>query len=221
LYVHDRQSGQTQRLSYPWQGGEFTNGLLVGPTPPKVSQDGRFVVFSTNSTEIHPDTATSGGTQVYLLDRQSGQLDHLSATPGYSSFNTHADLSANGRYVAWASRKFSFQGPANPSADMRAIWVLDRQTGQKVNVTTPLGPLHEDGAVNLDLSPDGSVIAFTWRIADPASPIFARPLLYAVELLGSPVPQRPAAPVPTGLLSTWALMGLLVLFAYRRFRYLR
>lgn len=91
---------------------------------------------------------------MYLLDRQSGVLEVISRnaeTTGYSSFNSPSDMSDDGRYVAWLSRAFEFSGPPNPTADQRAIWVLDRQTGQRVNVTTPLGPLLRDSDISLDL----------------------------------------------------------------------
>lgn len=196
LYWHDRQTGTIERLSQPWNGGEFIAPIQVGPTPPRVSRDGRYVFFTTNSAEVHPESPGDGGTYAYLLDRQGGGLEFISQTPGYPSFNTWQDISDDGRYLAWASRNSVFLGPPNPPPDMRAIWVLDRETGQRVNVTAPLGPLYEDSAISLDLSQDGSNIAFSWRIADPASSVFARPLLYTVGLRGTQ-PPPPATPVPT------------------------
>src|SRR5690606_27659795 len=106
----------SDRLTFPWEGGEFQAVFNIGPTPPRVSADGRFVVFQTSSTEIHPDAQALGGTQVYLVDRQASELELISRTPGYASYNTFADISDDGRYVAWASRNFSFQGPPDPPA---------------------------------------------------------------------------------------------------------
>lgn len=220
VFVRDRQTGTIERLTRPWAGPEF-QGAPVTLQQPRISADGRFVVFASNSTELHPETATAGGTRVYVLDRQTGQLEHVSATPGYSSFNTNPRISDDGRYVAWSTRNFSFNGPPDPPADMRAIWVLDRHTGQRVNVTAPLGPLHQDNAVFMDLAPDSRAVAFNWRIADPAHPLFARDMLYTVQLRGSP-PAAPPVPVP--VVSAW-LLGLLaaavLLGGWARFRRVR
>ncbi len=208
LYLRDRSARTTERLTFPAAGGEFSEGLQVGPTPPRISQNGRWIVLSSNSTQLHPAITTQSGTHVYLLDRQTGSLEHLSATPGYASFNTNVDISDDERYVAWASRNFSFQGPANPSTDMRAIWVLDRQTGQRVNVAQPLGPLFNDNNITLDLSADGSVIAFSWRVANPSSPVFGRLLLYTVELNG---PQPPAVVIPVPWMTSRGIALLVAL----------
>ena len=222
LYLRDRVTGNIERLTYPWQGGEFQ-----APPPfqfyissgPRVSADGRFVVFSSNSGELHPDSPGDGGSYVYLLDRQNGQLDLLSRTPGYVSGNFSPDISDDGRYIAWMSRNFSFQGPANPPPSMRALWVLDRQTGQRVNVAESLGPLDGDTGISLDLSGDGSMIAFTWRIADPTHPQYRLDMVYTVDLRG---PQPYVAPQPVPIMpDRWALYGLgslLLLLGLRRLR---
>lgn len=208
LYLRDRVTGAVERLTYPWQGGEFQAPFNAGPTSANASADGRYIVFETDHPEIHPDAPDDGGTYVYLLDRMTSELELLSPTPGYPSYNLHADISDDGRYVAWHSRNFSFNGPPNPPADLRAIWVLDRQTGQRVNVTAPLGPLYLDNNISMDLSPDGSMIAFTWRSGDPSSSIFARTLIYTAQLRGT-LPSAPPAPVPVGL-GSW-LIALTVL----------
>lgn len=222
IYVRDRQTGSIERLTYPWQGGEFQ------APPPfqfymsggfRISADGRFVVFSSSSRELHPDPETLSGTRLYLLDRQTGEVEHLSSTPGYSSFNAHADISDDGRYVAWASRNFTFQGPANPLPSTRALWVLDRHTGQRVNVAESLGPLHGDTGISLELSGDGSMIAFTWRLANPAQPNYFPERLYTVDLRG-PQPYVAPQPVPTTTdkRTLLGIAALLLLFGLRRLR---
>lgn len=215
LYVRDRETGNIERLTYPWAGGEFVTPLDIGPLQPRMSADGRFVVFSTNNAEIHADAPGDGGTYSYLLDRQTQQLTLLSPTPGYPSYNVGVDISDDGRFVAWHSRNGSFMGPANPPADMRAIWVLDRQTGQRVNVTATLGPLYLDNTINFDLSPDGSMIAFSWRIADTNHPLFGRLLLYTAQLRGAQ-PAAPPTPVPALSFVFLSLLGIGVLLLGRQ-----
>lgn len=66
LYVRDRQTGQLERLTYPWTGGEFISPLDIGQFLPQISADGRFVVFSTNNPEVHAEAPGDGGTYAYL-----------------------------------------------------------------------------------------------------------------------------------------------------------
>lgn len=88
-------------------------------------------------------------------------------------------------------------------------------------MTAPLGPLHLDNNIELDLAPDGSAIAFTWRVADPTSPVSGPPLVYTVDLRGTPPPPPPpATPVPAT--SAWLVLllagGVLLLAAGRHRR---
>ena len=82
-----------------------------------------------------------------------------------------------------------------------------------------LGPLHGDTGISLDLSGDGSMIAFTWRIADPAHPQYRVDMLYTVDLRG-PQPYAAPQPVPS-MPDRWALYGLgslLLLFGLHHLR---
>lgn len=211
LYLRDRHSGTTQRLTYPWHGGEFTGEMVLGIGSPRVTPDGRFVIFSSNHPEVLPvdpdiDPLTL---QVYLLDRQSGLTERVSVdengVPG-DSFNGVVDMSDDGRYLAFFSRSTNL--PAGGSA----IYVIDRQTGEWVNVAAPLGP-GGGASPNLELARDGSAIAFSWRVTDPALPdLYDRTLMYVVDMGVAGTPPEPVpVPVP-GPGRGWVLMlaGLLI-----------
>ena len=210
LYLRDRSTATTTRLTRPWHGGEFQEGMSLDIYRPQISADGRNVLFSSRSRElIQGDSQIEFMTQqVYVLDRQSGQLERLSATaegePG-NHYNGVADLSDDGRYVAFYSQSTNL-----PAGD-RAIYVTDRLSGESVNVTEPLGS-NVGRQPNLDLAADGSAIAFSWRSANAALPdLFDRVLVYTVELQGDGPPSPPARPVPTLATRGWMLLALFFL----------
>lgn len=196
LYLRDRQAGTTQRLTYPWQGGEFTDGMVMGGGSPRITPDGRYVIYSSSHPEVLPydPSVTLLWQQVYLLDRQTGNTERISVDaagmPG-DGFNGTVDMSDDGRYLAFFSRA------SNLPAGGRAIYVIDRQTGTWANVTAPLGP-DSGGSPNLELARDGSAIAFTWRVTDPALPALRdRTLMYVVDLgIAGPAPEPVAVPGP-------------------------
>lgn len=108
-------------------------------------------------------------------------------------------MSSNGRIVAYytvATRML-----ATPSVDP-AIYVKDMVTGDVINVTASLGRMAPFQAPMMDLSADGSVLAFTWYTSDPSDPaVFNRALVYTVELRGI----QPTAPTPVPGLSRVAV----------------
>lgn len=87
VFVHDRTSGVTERVSVSSTGGEG-DGSSYGAA---VSFDGRFVAFGTNATNLVPGV-TGGGT--FVRDRQA--VTTTQAMGRLGSFS----LSGDGRYLA-------------------------------------------------------------------------------------------------------------------------
>lgn len=205
LYVRDRAAGTTQRLTRPWHGGEFDPPMAVDIYRPRLTVDGRWLMFASSGTELLPGDprGLSLQSQVYLLDRDNGSYERISigsdGQPG-NAYSGVVDMSDDGRFLAFFSRA------SNLPAGGSAIYAIDRLTGAWVNVTQSLGPLvGVSTQPNLEMARDGSAIAFSWRSADAASPYFDRGLIFTVELRGA---QAAALPVPA--LAQW-LTALLVL----------
>ncbi len=217
LFLRDRQAGTTTRLTYPWHGGEFevSPGYTYDPTSPGISADGRHVVFAASGQEF-VENYESIYVQVYWLDRQSGEVEPLSRAldggPSNGS-NQRVSISADARYVAFFSRATNLPAPGPTPA----IYVLDRLTGELVNVTAPLGGLPDLTSILLDLAHDGSAITFIWRATNPTLPPDwqGRLLVYTVALRGAPPP--PPVPVPAasprGL--GWLVLLMLLAAGYR------
>jgi Tol biopolymer transport system component len=74
IFVHDRATGQTTRVSVATDGTQ-ANNTSVNPT---LSVDGRYVAFdsfATNLTDEKPD----GPKQTFVYDRETGRTTRASA----------------------------------------------------------------------------------------------------------------------------------------------
>ncbi len=214
LFLRNRQTGTSHRLTYPWHGGEFSSSTSLNYVP-SVSRNARHVAFASSSTEFRPDPAHPF-LQVYVLDRDADALELVSQSttgePG-DSFSGAPSISADGRYIAFYSRASNLPG-GGPTP---AIYVVDRHTGEWANVTAPLGGQLRINTPYLDLAQDGSALAFDWWASNPELPPdqIGRQLIYTVEL-GTAVARAPAQPVPS--LRSWSLVllvGMVLLIVAR------
>ncbi len=216
LFLRDRQTGTSHRLTYPWHGGEFSTAPSFNYRP-SVSRNARHVAFASSSTEFRPDP-THPYLQVYVLDRDADALELVSQSttgePG-DSFSGAPSISADGRYIAFYSRATNLPG-GGPTP---AIYVVDRHTGEWANVTAPLGGQLRINTPYLDLAQDGSALAFDWWASNPELPPdqIGRQLIYTVELGTAPL-RAQAQPVPA--MRPWAfavlMASLLIVFAGMR-----
>lgn len=167
IYVHDRQSGQTTRMSVDSAGGQI-NGWAWRPT---ISGDGRYVAFQSDSDDLDGGYP-NGLDDVFVHDRQTGET-HLVSADAAGHPGNHASwaaaLSANGRYVAFASNASNLVGGDTQTCEddyygtisCPDIFVRDLQTGQTSRVS--LSTAGEQGnaeSYNPDISPDGQYVAF-------------------------------------------------------------
>ena len=159
IYVHDRQTGETTRVSVASDGTPGRDASWL----PSVSADGRTVAFVSIAHNLVPGGTT--GCDVFVHDRQTGETILILAAAGTqgSAYSWLASLSADGSTVAlWSS-----------ATDLRAgdvysrdeILVRDRQTQQLSRVSVASGGVQgNDNSFHPSLSADGSTVAF-WSIA--------------------------------------------------------
>jgi Tol biopolymer transport system component len=109
IYVHDRTSGQTTRVSVASDGTQG-NGHS---THPRLSGDGRYVVFeSTASNLVTGDT--NGESDVFLHDRTTHATTRVSLGPHGEQLtfaSTAPAISANGAVVAMVTTITTFAAP--------------------------------------------------------------------------------------------------------------
>ncbi len=177
VFVHDRQTGTTvlvSRASSGVQGnGENYLGLGVGPSHRAISSDGRYVVFSSTSTNLVPDDINSAD-DVFVHDRDpdgNGVFDEGNGVTTRVSVSsqgvpgTHpsswATISADGRHVAFMSRAQTLV-PNDTNGTALDIFVHDRLAGTTVMVSVDSagsqGPYESFGPASINT--DGRFIAF-------------------------------------------------------------
>ncbi len=167
IYVHDRTTGVTTRVSVA------TNGMQGDreSDDPHLSADGRFVVFSsTASTLVSGDTPLSG--DVFLHDR----LTHTTTRISTPRSATQADessfggrISADGQVIAFVSASTTLVEPTalppcppNSGPFCNRPYVLDRTTGIPEVVPIPGGvsptPTLPYQVQSVDLSANGRFV---------------------------------------------------------------
>ncbi len=174
VFVHDRQTGQTTRVSVASDGteGNGFSGL------PSISDDGRYVAFYSHADNL-VSSDTNSKTDVFVHDRETGQTTRVSvASDGSQGASTYVwgaldpSISADGRYVAFYSFFNNLvSGDTNDFCDVDHdgyyqeecpdIFVHDRQTSQTTRVSVA-----SDGSEGwgesywASISADGRYVAF-------------------------------------------------------------
>ncbi|PKN65255.1 MAG: hypothetical protein CVU57_11495, partial [Deltaproteobacteria bacterium HGW-Deltaproteobacteria-15] len=158
IFVHDRQTGATTRVSVS-SGGLEGNGFSNGR--PSISADGRYVAFqSTASNLVSGDT--NGKYDIFVHDRQTGATTRVSVSSNGSEGNSNSyspSISSDGSYVAFDSNASNLvPGDTNENYD---IFVHERQTGATSRVSVGSDGSEGNGrSSNPSISADGRYVAF-------------------------------------------------------------
>jgi Tol biopolymer transport system component len=153
IFVHDRQSGATERVG----ASTIFGSLVVGSNRLGLSADGRYVTFISWARSFTSDTLT---TAVYVSDRQSGILHRIATGFDRPSVSTPA-ISATGRYVAFVATRGFTTGSYTPY--FRAgVYIYDRslQRTDRVDVNSNEEPGNLPGK-EPSISSNGRYVAFT------------------------------------------------------------
>ena len=117
MFVRDRRSGTTQRVSVATDGTQANNDNYS----PAISADGRYVTFQSDASNLVPGD-TNGTWDVFVRDRQSGTTQRVNVATDGTQANSGSDspaISADGRYVAFASYASNLvPGDTNHSEDV-------------------------------------------------------------------------------------------------------
>ena len=117
VFVRDRQSGTTERVSVATDGTQANNDNYS----PAISADGRYVTFQSDASNLVPGD-TNGTWDVFVRDRQSGTTQRVNVATDGTQANSGSDspaISADGRYVAFASYASNLvPGDTNHSEDV-------------------------------------------------------------------------------------------------------
>lgn len=157
VFVHDRQTGRTSRVSVNSAGAQGNGFSHVA----WISGDGRSVAFlSWASNLVAGDT--NGIADIFVHELRSRQTTRVSVdSAGMQGNGTTGDasISRNGRFVAFESTADSLvAGDTNGRWD---VFVHDRQTGQTTRVSVDSSGVQGNwDSFNPSLSRDGEFVAF-------------------------------------------------------------
>ncbi|MBD3558879.1 PD40 domain-containing protein, partial [Planktothrix sp. FACHB-1355] len=159
IFVRDRQTGQTTRISVATNGTQANGDSDYRPT---ISADGRYVIFGSSASNLVVGD-TNGAQDIFVHDRQTGQTTrvNLNVDGTQRENGSHTpSISADGRYVTYNSSvlvTWIENGETNISS-VTYLFVYDRQTGQTKQLSTIDGSLNNSSS---SMSADGRYIAFT------------------------------------------------------------
>jgi Tol biopolymer transport system component len=185
VFVHDRQSGTTERVSVDSVG---TQGN-AGSEGASITSDGRYVAFRSDASNLVAGD-TLGQSDVFVRDRHTGTTERVSIGPGGGEGNSLSgiygrSISADGRYVAFESFATNLvPGDTNGSSD---IFVHDRQGGttERVSVDSA-GAQGNSGSGAFSISADGRYVTFDSNASnlvagdtDASSDVFFRDRTYS------------------------------------------
>ena len=183
VFVHDRQTGETQRISVTSDGAQSVLPSFSDTRSVAISADGRYVTFDSEAFNLVTGDVVSSGDlndiiiRVFVHDRQTGTTELVSvSTEGVEANGGSAPLSisADGRFVAFGSSADNLVPEGTNGAS--DVFVRDRQSGETVRVSVSSEGLEGNGETFeflLDwtniMSADGRYIAFV-SLADNLVP---------------------------------------------------
>ncbi len=157
VFVHDRDTGTTTRVSVGAGGAQGNNSSIL----PALSADGRYVSFASLANNLGAGD-TNGFDDVFVHDRDTGLTTRVSVGAGGGQGNNHSrepDLSADGRYVSFASLANNLV--AGDTNDQQDIFVHDRDTELTTRVSVGAGGVQANGFSSLPaLNADGRYVSF-------------------------------------------------------------
>jgi len=146
IFVHDRQTGVTTRVSVDSSGneanGQNSDYYLA------ISGDGRYVAFPSDATNLVSGD-TNNVTDIFVHDCQTGQTRRVSVASDGTEANGRSyfgmDISDDGRYVVFSS--FATNLVAGDTNGTRDIFVHDLQTGRQPSSRSIRAESRRTGAV--------------------------------------------------------------------------
>jgi hypothetical protein len=166
VFLHDRQTGSTERVSLSVTGGDPDSGSRG----PRVSADGRYVAFFSAATNLVADDAKDW-LDVFVRDRQAGTTTLATVdsngqpltTGGYAGLRV--GMTPDGGLIAFHSSSPELVGTASLQAVVRN---LATETTEVVSTTTS-GAMPNGFSEDPGLSDDGRYVAF-WSDASDLVP---------------------------------------------------
>src|SRR6185369_13712575 len=169
VYIRDLQLGTTKLVSGNFAGTGRSNGTSGWFDPLGISDDGRYVVFTSSSTDLTAIPDNNNQQDVFVRDLQTNTTRLVSINkdgtgPGNNVSNVGV-ITPDGRFVAFTSEARDLIAIDTP---FRQVFIRDLQTNTTKLVTPNFsGTGASGGGVdpaserNLAISDDGRFVAFS------------------------------------------------------------
>ncbi len=203
VFVRDLLLKTTVRVSVGSAGVEGDGDSRF----PRLSSNGRFVLFQSHATNLVPG-GTDGNGDAFVADLSSGAIELVSLDEGGTEASGPAlpiDVSDDGVLVVFATADVLVAGDVNGADD---LYARDRAAGTTVLLSVgDRGQAGDGPSSDGDLTPDGTLVAFSSLAtnlltgdSDGAGHVYVRDLVSgaltraSVDSAGSAGDDRSAAP---------------------------
>ena len=157
VFVHDRTTGITTRVSVDSSGAEGNNGSYSA----RISADGQFVFFYSDASNLVAGD-TNAATDGFVHDRATGITTRVTIDSSGNEGNGisyNGTISENGDKVAYYSLATNLV--ANDTNGVADIFVHDRTTGATTRASVDSsGAEGNNGSFTARISADGNFVAF-------------------------------------------------------------
>jgi hypothetical protein len=157
VFVHDRMTGDTSRVSVSSTGTEANAQSFSGG----ISGDGQYVTYMSSASNLVPGD-TNNNWDVFLWDRTTGATSRVSVSSAGTQANGGAAtpaISADGRHIVYPSSATNLvPGDTNNVLD---VFSTDRTTGETTRVSLASdGTQANMNAAGADVSADGRYVTY-------------------------------------------------------------
>jgi uncharacterized repeat protein (TIGR01451 family) len=151
VFVRDRQTGETTRVSVKSDGEEarFGNPICCPAADARITTDGRFVLFTSFLSDLVPGD-TNQEPDLFVHDRQTGETTRVNTATASDHQIGASDISADGSVIVYTAE--------TRTTGQMALFSYERTTGQTTQLDVPRAHTAYNGG--LVISGDGRRIVF-------------------------------------------------------------
>lgn len=162
IYRKDNVTGEVLLASSDSNGLVAANRAAINP---RISSNGRYVVFESPSTNLDTLINSNGITQIYIKDMDDGSIEIASRDLSGSADNSsdtaaNARVSDDGRFVIFQSADNDLSTTIIGNAGVLQVYLKDMSDESVEMISRILTTAGDDDSLNPDMSPDGSFVVF-------------------------------------------------------------
>jgi Leucine-rich repeat (LRR) protein len=184
VFLHDRSTGTTDRISLTHLGEETYDGSSEAPS---ISADGRYVVFQSAANDLVPED-NNYAVDVFVRDLVLGTIERVSVSSSGTEGNRESffeEISADGRYILFSSNANNLV-PDVPPSFFGKVYVRDRLLETTEAITPYATAEYSVSTQQGSISNDGRFVTFlsTFNPDNPNEPFEYNQIFLHDRLMG-------------------------------------